>query len=64
MKLDIGCGNGKPEGFVGIDIRPTPAADIVNYPRMNAGVVDRCRCYDLVVELPERPQSDLSEEIA
>lgn len=29
MKLDIGCGNSKPEGFVGIDIRPTSAADIV-----------------------------------
>ena len=29
MKLDIGCGNSKPAGFTGIDIRPTPAADIV-----------------------------------
>lgn len=29
IRLDIGCGNAKQKGFVGIDIRPLPGVDIV-----------------------------------
>lgn len=30
IRLDIGCGNSKQEGFVGMDIRPLPTVDIVH----------------------------------
>lgn len=30
IRLDIGCGGNKQEGFVGLDIRPLPGVDIVH----------------------------------
>lgn len=29
IRLDVGCGDGKQKGFVGLDIRPLPGVDIV-----------------------------------
>ena len=29
LKLDLGCGGNKKQGFVGVDIRPVPGVDIV-----------------------------------
>lgn len=30
IKLDIGCGNKKPDGYTGMDMRPGPQVDIVH----------------------------------
>ena len=30
MNLDVGCGEWKPEGFIGMDIRPLPQVDVVH----------------------------------
>jgi SAM-dependent methyltransferase len=30
LKLDLGCGNNKQEGFTGVDFKKTPAVDIVH----------------------------------
>jgi len=30
LKLDLGCGNAKPEGYVGLDKEPSPQVDVVH----------------------------------
>lgn len=42
MKLDIGCGAGKAEGFVGIDIRDLPGVDIVADVTKGVPLPDGC----------------------
>lgn len=42
MKLDIGYGAGKAEGFVGIDIRDLPGVDIVADITKGVDLPDGC----------------------
>ncbi|GAB4134096.1 MAG: hypothetical protein Fur0046_05540 [Cyanobacteria bacterium J069] len=58
MRVDIGCGDSKPEGFIGIDICPGPCVDIVadiskSFPLEDSSV-DELRAYDVIEHLPDR----------
>lgn len=48
LKLDLACGNAKQEGFIGVDIAPTEAADVVHDLRVDwpweDNCVDEARC--------------------
>jgi hypothetical protein len=62
MKLDIACGNAKPEGFVGIDRVALPGVDLVHdldeipWPIAAESVTEaRCSHYFEHVERPRRP---------
>lgn len=56
IKVDIGCGSRKPEGFIGVDIYPWPGVDIVAdltkiFPFPD-NTVDEIRAYDCLEHLP------------
>ncbi len=56
IKVDIGCGARKPEGFIGVDIYPWPGVDIVAdltkvFPFPD-NTVDEIRAYDCLEHLP------------
>jgi len=58
LRVDIGCGDRKPEGFIGVDVCPGPAVDIVadiskQFPFADDSV-DELRAYDVVEHLPDR----------
>lgn len=58
LRVDLGCGDRKPPGFVGVDIAPGPDVDIVcdlndRFP-FETGTVDYLRAHDLVQQLPDR----------
>lgn len=57
MKLDLGCGPHKQQGFLGVDIRPQPGVDIVadlagRWPFDNSSV-DEVRASHIFEHLPE-----------
>lgn len=56
IKVDIGCGSRKPEGFIGVDIYPWHGVDIVAdltkiFPFPD-NTVDEIRAYDCLEHLP------------
>jgi FkbM family methyltransferase len=58
LRVDIGCGDSKPNGFVGVDICPGDQVDIVAdissaFP-FEDNTVDELRAYDVVEHLPDR----------
>ncbi|NQU35193.1 MAG: methyltransferase domain-containing protein [Bacteroidetes bacterium] len=58
VKIDLGCGKTKPEGFIGIDIAAGDGVDIVHdlgqgIP-MEDSSVDYVRAYDFVEHLPNK----------
>lgn len=56
IKVDIGCGSRKPEGFIGVDIYPWPGVDIVadltKFFPFPDNTVDEIRAYDCLEHLP------------
>jgi FkbM family methyltransferase len=58
LKVDIGCGDSKPAGFVGVDICPGDQVDIVadisQALPFEDNTVDELRAYDVVEHLPDR----------
>lgn len=58
VKIDLGCGPRKAEGFVGVDIAPGPGIDVVadlsqRFPFAESSV-DLVRAYDVVEHLADR----------
>jgi glycosyltransferase involved in cell wall biosynthesis len=58
LRVDIGCGDTKPEGFIGVDICAGPGVDIVadiskTLPFEDSSV-DELRAYDVIEHLPDR----------
>jgi FkbM family methyltransferase len=58
LRVDIGCGDSKPDGFIGVDICPGDKVDIVAdisqaFP-FEDDSVDELRAYDVVEHLPDR----------
>jgi FkbM family methyltransferase len=58
LRVDIGCGDSKPNGFIGVDICPGEQVDIVAdisqaFPFEDSSV-DELRAYDVVEHLPDR----------
>jgi FkbM family methyltransferase len=58
LRVDIGCGDSKPDGFVGVDICPGTKVDLVadiskEFP-FEDSTVDELRAYDVVEHLPDR----------
>ena len=54
VKLDLGCGDFKPKGYIGIDVRKTCEADIVAsalHLPIRSGSVDEIRCHHLIEHL-------------
>ncbi|HJN62443.1 MAG TPA: class I SAM-dependent methyltransferase [Candidatus Parcubacteria bacterium] len=66
VKLDIGCGKNKKEGFIGIDIDPNSDADIVtsalNLPFENSSV-DEISSSHLVEHFPPAKLQKFFDEI-
>ncbi|MAF42795.1 MAG: hypothetical protein CMI54_01320 [Parcubacteria group bacterium] len=66
IKLDIGCGKNKKEGFIGIDIDPNSNADItasaLNLPFENSSV-DEIICSHLVEHFPPAELQKFFDEI-
>lgn len=59
MKLDLGCGPGedRPEGFVGVDIRPGPKVDVIadlarGWP-FKSGAIHAVKASHIVEHLPD-----------
>ena len=51
VKLDLGCGDLKPVGYIGIDIKRTQGVDIVAsalYLPIRAESIDEVRCHHLI----------------
>lgn len=58
LKVDLGCGGSKPEGFIGVDIVHGEGVDIVadlreKFPFPDASV-DEIRAYDTIEHLPDK----------
>jgi SAM-dependent methyltransferase len=58
LRVDLGCGSRKPEGFVGVDVFPAPHVDIVadltqRFPFPDSSV-DFIRGYDVIEHLSDR----------
>jgi FkbM family methyltransferase len=58
LRVDIGCGDSKPDGFIGVDICPGDKVDIVAdisqaFP-FEDDSVDELRAYDIIEHLPDR----------
>lgn len=57
MKLDIGCGNHKDQGWIGIDIQPLPCVDIVHdlnlhpWP-LESESVDQAKAWHVLEHIP------------
>lgn len=61
MRVDLGCGPRKPEGYFGIDRHPWPGVDIVadlakGIP-LEDSVADEIRAHDFLEHLPDKIQS-------
>lgn len=58
LRVDLGCGDHKPEGFVGVDAVAGPAVDLVcdltgRFP-FETGSVGYLRAHDVIEHLPDR----------
>lgn len=57
-RVDLCCGNHKPEGFIGVDIAPGPGIDIVHDLRtgfpFESDSVDYLRAHDAIEHLPDK----------
>lgn len=58
LKVDIGCGESKPPGYIGVDIYSGPGVDIVAdiskvFP-FHTSTVDVLRAHDVIEHLPDR----------
>jgi SAM-dependent methyltransferase len=58
VRVDLGCGFRKPEGFIGVDIYPRPEVDIIadltqRFPFPDSSV-DEIRAHDAIEHLPDR----------
>lgn len=58
LRVDLGCGDRKPVGFVGVDVAPGPGVDLVcdltgRFP-FETGSVAHLRAHDLIEHLPDR----------
>lgn len=58
IRVDLGCGRSKPEGYLGVDVYSRPGVDIVadltqRFPFADSSV-DAVRAHDLVEHLPDR----------
>jgi SAM-dependent methyltransferase len=58
LRVDLGCGTRKPEGFLGVDVFPAPHVDIVadltqRFPFPDSSV-DFIRGYDVIEHLSDR----------
>ena len=58
VKIDLGCGPWKAEGFIGVDIAPGPGIDVVadlsqRFPFAESSI-DLVRAYDVVEHLADR----------
>jgi len=58
VNVDLGCGNHKPPGFIGVDRFPSPAVDSVadltrRFPFATSSV-DAVRAHDIIEHLPDR----------
>lgn len=68
MKLDLGCGVSKKEGYVGLDKRPLPGVDIVHdlevfpYP-IEAGVVEEVRGHHVIEHIKPWLMIDFMDEL-
>lgn len=55
LRVDVGCGAAKPEGFVGVDARPLPGVDVVHDVRrglpFDEGSVGQLRVQDFLEHL-------------
>lgn len=58
LRVDIGCGDTKPEHFIGVDICPGPGVDIVadisKVLPFDDSSVDELRAHDVIEHLPDR----------
>jgi predicted O-linked N-acetylglucosamine transferase (SPINDLY family) len=58
LRVDIGCGNHKPENFIGVDIAPGIGVDIVadiskEFPFPDSSIYE-LRAHDIIEHLPDR----------
>ena len=58
MRVDLGCGPRKPEGYFGIDRHPWPGvdriADLALGIPLDDNVADEIRAHDLIEHLPDK----------
>ncbi len=58
LRVDLGCGSRKKYGFIGVDIYPAPAVDIIADLRQRFPFADNTvgelRAYDFIEHLPDR----------
>jgi predicted O-linked N-acetylglucosamine transferase (SPINDLY family) len=58
LRVDIGCGDSKPEGFIGVDIYAGPRVDIVadisKVLPFHDDRIDELRAHDVIEHLPDR----------
>lgn len=57
IKLDIACGNDKPDGWIGLDLAPLPGVDLVHdvlsFPwPVESGSVGEARCKHFLEHVP------------
>lgn len=58
LRVDIGCGDHKPDGFIGVDVAPGPGVDLVcdltgRFP-FETDSVAYLRAHDVIEHLPDR----------
>lgn len=69
LKLDLGCGQNKREGFTGVDIAKAPGVDVVHdllkFPwPFAAGSVDDAHCSHFFEHIPNRLRMPFMDELA
>lgn len=68
MKLDLGCGAGKREGFIGVDVKQSPGVDVVcdlgkdPWPWAD-GVVEEAHCSHMLEHLEPLERIHFANEL-